>query len=118
MRSQYLQAFAVAAELSRTFAAPTHEYSQSSLVSAGKHHKGDDDYNLEPSAANFAFAGITTFSKLPQTECLLEEGPVDDILILGFPFDTATSYRTGTRFGPNAIRQGSRAASLAFVSFF
>jgi agmatinase len=41
---------------------------------------------------------------------------VDDILILGFPFDTATSYRTGTRFGPNAIRQGSRAASLAYIS--
>jgi agmatinase len=35
---------------------------------------------------------------------------------LGFPFDTATSYRTGTRFGPNAIRQGSRAASLAYMS--
>lgn len=69
-------------------------------------------YDLEPSA-NFAFAGVTTFSQLPHAQCLTETGPVDDILIVGFPFDTATSYRTGTRFGPNAIRQGSRAASLA-----
>ncbi|CAH0055909.1 unnamed protein product [Clonostachys solani] len=69
-------------------------------------------FDLEPNA-KYAFSGITTFAQLPAVECLLEEGPADDILIVGFPFDTATSYRTGTRFGPNAIRQGSRAASLA-----
>lgn len=74
-----------------------------------------EKYDLTPSAT-FAFAGITTFAQLPQAQCLHEEGPVDDILVLGFPFDTATSYRTGTRLGPNAIRQGSRAASLASVS--
>ena len=74
-----------------------------------KHH---EEYDLTPSAT-YAFAGITTFAQLPQAQCLHESGPVDDLLILGFPFDTATSYRTGTRLGPNAIRQGSRAASLA-----
>lgn len=72
----------------------------------------EDRFDLEPNA-KYAFSGITTFFQLPSVQCLAESGPVDDILVVGFPFDTATSYRTGTRFGPNAIRQGSRAASLA-----
>ena len=75
-------------------------------------NRNEEEFDLEPNA-KYAFAGITTFSQLPAVECLAEDGPVDDILVVGFPFDTATSYRTGTRFGPNAIRQGSRAASLA-----
>ena len=72
----------------------------------------NDKFDLEPNA-NYAFTGITTFFQVPSRACLTEEGPVDDILVVGFPFDTATSYRTGARFGPNAIRQGSRAAHLA-----
>jgi agmatinase len=28
--------------------------------------------------------------------------------VLGAPFDTATSYRPGARFGPHGIRDGSR----------
>src|SRR3954468_2187075 len=28
-----------------------------------------------------------------------------DVVILGAPFDGGTSYRSGARFGPNAIRQ-------------
>ncbi|KAJ9133674.1 Agmatinase [Pleurostoma richardsiae] len=71
-----------------------------------------EDFDLEPTAS-YAFSGITTFAQLPAQECLAQDGLVDDILLVGFPFDTATSYRTGTRFGPNAIRQGSRAVSLA-----
>lgn len=31
-----------------------------------------------------------------------------DIAVLGAPFDTSTTFRPGARFGPNAIRQGSR----------
>jgi agmatinase len=80
------------------------------LVASDTHQKSG--FDLEPNA-KYAFSGITTFAQLPAVECLLEDGPAGDILIVGFPFDTATSYRTGTRFGPNAIRQGSRAASLA-----
>lgn len=30
-----------------------------------------------------------------------------DIAILGFPYDTSTSYRPGARFGPRGIRAGS-----------
>ena len=31
-----------------------------------------------------------------------------DVAVVGLPFDTGTSYRPGARFGPGAIRQGSR----------
>src|SRR5205807_4534278 len=30
-----------------------------------------------------------------------------DAAVYGIPFDTATSYRTGARFGPEAIRSAS-----------
>ena len=30
-----------------------------------------------------------------------------DVAVYGIPFDTATSYRTGARFGPEAIRSAS-----------
>jgi hypothetical protein len=72
---------------------------------------GEEKYDLEPKG-DYAFAGITTFFKLPTKACLTSDEPSDDILVVGLPFDTATSYRSGTRFGPNAIRQGSRAAAL------
>ncbi|RFU74913.1 agmatinase [Trichoderma arundinaceum] len=96
-------------------AAPHTMSSQWPLISPQKHQK--EEFDLEPTAT-YAFAGITTFSQLQAVECLTQDGPVDDILIVGFPFDTATSYRTGTRFGPNAIRQGSRAISLALLTQF
>ena len=49
------------------------------------------------------FAGIRTFMRLPH---VTELGGVDAIAY-GIPFDTATSYRTGPRFGPEAIRSAS-----------
>jgi agmatinase len=49
------------------------------------------------------FAGIRTFMRLPHVTEL--EGV--DALVYGIPFDTATSYRTGARFGPEAIRSAS-----------
>lgn len=88
-------------------ALPTAERLQTSIQPESKKEK----YDLEPSS-EFAFAGITTFAKFNSAQCLKEEGPVDDILVVGLPFDTATSYRSGTRFGPNAIRQASRAVSM------
>ncbi|KAF2804800.1 Arginase/deacetylase [Mytilinidion resinicola] len=104
MYTIFLQALTACAFLPCVFAAPTQDSYQKNLAAPNEHP--DDVYDLEPTA-NFAFA------QLPQSQCLTESGSIGDILILGFPFDTATSYRTGTRFGPNAIRQGSRAASLA-----
>ena len=49
------------------------------------------------------FAGVRTFMRAPQVTNL--EGV--DAAAFGIPFDTATSYRTGPRFGPEAIRSAS-----------
>ena len=49
------------------------------------------------------FAGIRTFMRAPHTTDLAGV----DAAVYGIPFDTATSYRTGTRFGPEAIRSAS-----------
>jgi agmatinase len=50
------------------------------------------------------FAGPSTFARLPRRD----EVPRADIAVVGVPFDSGTSYRPGARFGPNAIRGGSR----------
>ena len=52
------------------------------------------------------FAGLTTFSNLPWVHCLSPDTDVEkyDIAFLGAPFDTATTGRPGTRFGPTGIR--------------
>ncbi|KAJ7242576.1 arginase deacetylase [Mycena haematopus] len=54
------------------------------------------------------FSGPLAFSHLPYTRCLEDETELFDIAILGMPFDTGVSYRPGARFGPYAIRSGSR----------
>jgi agmatinase len=50
------------------------------------------------------FAGPPTFALLPRRD----EVEQCDVVIAGFPFDAGTSYRPGARFGPAAVRQGSR----------
>jgi agmatinase len=49
------------------------------------------------------FAGVRTFMRAPH----VLELPGVDAAVYGIPFDTATSYRTGPRFGPEAIRSTS-----------
>jgi agmatinase len=49
------------------------------------------------------YTGIRTFARLPHVRD--PEGV--DIAVVGVPFDTATSYRAGARFGPEAIRSAS-----------
>jgi agmatinase len=49
------------------------------------------------------FAGIRTFMRAPHVTDLAGV----DAAVYGIPFDTATSYRTGPRFGPEAIRSAS-----------
>jgi agmatinase len=49
------------------------------------------------------FAGIRTFMRAPHVTDLAGVTAV----AYGIPFDTATSYRTGPRFGPEAIRSAS-----------
>src|SRR5688500_9425461 len=50
------------------------------------------------------FAGPATFARLPRRE----DVDVCDVAILGIPFDSGVTYRPGARFGPQAVRSGSR----------
>jgi agmatinase len=50
------------------------------------------------------YTGVRTFARLPNVE-VPREGV--DAAVIGVPFDTATSFRSGARFGPEAIRAGS-----------
>ena len=49
------------------------------------------------------YTGIRTFARLPH----VTETAGVDVAVVGAPFDTATSYRPGARFGPEGIRAGS-----------
>ena len=50
------------------------------------------------------YTGPTTFARLPR----LDEVADADIVIVGIPFDSGTSYRPGARFGPAHIRASSK----------
>jgi agmatinase len=49
------------------------------------------------------YQGISTFGRRPHTRELAGV----DVAIIGVPYDSSTSYRSGTRFGPRAIREQS-----------
>ena len=51
-----------------------------------------------------AFAGINTFMKTPYCEDIRKVGDYEAAFV-GVPFDTGTTYRPGTRFGPQAVRR-------------
>lgn len=61
------------------------------------HHKPADS-SLTP-----RYTGVRTFMRLPHVETL--EGA--DVAIVGVPTDSAVSFRSGARFGPEAIRSAS-----------
>jgi len=50
------------------------------------------------------YTGIRTFARCPA----VTDWANADVAVIGVPFDTATSYRTGPRFGPAAIREQSQ----------
>jgi agmatinase len=50
------------------------------------------------------FAGINTFLKAPYVENVRDVGKYD-AAVIGIPFDGGTTYRPGTRFGPQGIRR-------------
>lgn len=49
------------------------------------------------------FAGLRTFARLPRIEDVTEVG----VALLGAPFDGATTFRGGARFGPASVREAS-----------
>jgi agmatinase len=62
-------------------------------------HYGPPDASAAP-----RYTGIRTFARAPHTT----DWANADVAVIGVPFDTATSYRTGARFGPAAIRDQSQ----------
>ena len=49
------------------------------------------------------FSGIKTFMRLPHVKTTSDV----DFVVVGIPFDTGASYKSGARFGPSAIREAS-----------
>jgi agmatinase len=49
------------------------------------------------------FTGVRTFMRLPFVQDLADA----DVAVVGVPTDSAVSYRSGARFGPEAIRSAS-----------
>ncbi|KAJ5370588.1 Arginase family protein [Penicillium cataractarum] len=67
------------------------------------------EHPIEDLDKDLPFSQPVTFAHLEWQRCLAsdhENVPLD-IAILGFPYDTSTSYRPGARFGPRGIRAGS-----------
>ena len=62
-------------------------------------HYGPPDASLAP-----RYTGVRTFARCPNVTDFAHA----DVAVLGVPFDTATSYRTGARFGPAAVREQSQ----------
>ncbi|KXJ91387.1 arginase family-domain-containing protein [Microdochium bolleyi] len=77
---------------------------------AHKYHETDDVDIITGSQ----FSGLRTYANLPYINCFADAegepfvGGAYDIAILGAPFDTGTTGRPGTRFGPSGIRTGSQ----------
>jgi agmatinase len=60
-------------------------------------------YVPEDSLNSPRFTGPATFARLPYVRTLDEV----DVAVVGVPFDTGVTYRTGGRFGPNGVRAAS-----------
>ena len=71
-------------------------------------HTGGGDLPLGPVDPLVVprYAGPGTFARLPR----LDQVDRCDVAIWGVPFDSGVTYRPGARFGPAAIRAGSRLA--------
>jgi agmatinase len=53
------------------------------------------------------YTGVRTFAGLEHVPLDRLPGRTADAVVVGVPFDTATSWRPGARFGPEAIRSAS-----------
>ncbi|MGN0552466.1 MAG: agmatinase [Oscillospiraceae bacterium] len=56
------------------------------------------------------FSGVKTFMRLESIKTLEDV----DFVIVGIPFDTGASFRTGTRFGPTSVREMSVLAAKPY----
>ena len=65
--------------------------------------KGNKKYYPADSLKSPRFCDVRTFMRLPNVKTTEDV----DFAVIGIPFDTACSFRTGSRFGPAAIRDMS-----------
>lgn len=63
------------------------------------------EFSYEAGRLNLPFVGHSTFAKSPV--CVDWESIDADVAVLGVPNDMGTQWRSGTRFGPRAIREAS-----------
>lgn len=69
-----------------------------------RYHRGVSDRLFpEEWQSGPRYAGAFTFARCPATRDLSQA----DVAIVGVPMDMAVMYRSGARFGPRAIRDGS-----------
>jgi agmatinase len=66
--------------------------------------KRSERYGPPDAALAPRYTGVRTFARCPNVTDFANA----DVAVVGVPFDTATSYRTGARFGPAAIRDQSQ----------
>ncbi|KAK5379217.1 hypothetical protein LTR20_009877 [Exophiala xenobiotica] len=105
------QAFILALTAILSILAPAQSHSHShadepalSSIPVGPNY----DFTLEDLDKDLPFSQPVTFAHLPWQRCFsaAHRSPLD-IAIVGFPYDTSTSYRPGARFGPRGIRAAS-----------
>jgi agmatinase len=63
------------------------------------------EYSYENGRLNLPFVGFCTFAKAPVCEDW--KNIKADVAVLGVPNDMGSQYRSGSRFGPRAIREAS-----------
>jgi agmatinase len=68
------------------------------------------EYLYERGRLNLPFVGVCTFAKSPVCEDW--DSIKADVAVLGVPNDMGGQYRSGSRFGPRAIREASMLFSL------
>lgn len=96
-------------------------FSSTSPTSDIATRKSDSNVAQEPWSSKYGsqddleYTGPLSFMHMEYERCL-DSNPLNidtrfDIAVFGMPFDTKTSFRPGARFGPFAIRVGSRRLS-------
>lgn len=69
----------------------------------GRADPGENGYRPPDATLKPRYTGIRTFGRVPHGF----DWERADVAVLGVPFDTAASFRTGSRMGPAAIREQS-----------
>ena len=72
--------------------------------------------NYDKGRLNLPFVGIPTFAKRPYISDWNDISA--DVAIIGAPLDSGTQYRSGSRFGPRGVREGSTLFSFGHAGAY